>query len=338
MRVSVITPTYNKADYLAKTLASFRRQTVDDYEIVVVDDGSSDHTQAVLARYREHLPLKVITHTNRGRAASRNAAFDAAEGDILLMSDDDRIVVADFVEQHIKAHEQAEKPSFVVGAACGVISHLHAGLASTPQAARAIDEASVAFFNDSDVLERFDACVVARSFPEPTWHVISQQAFADYDEVVADVSAGWFLVYSGNMSVPRGGALEAGGFDRAFTGWGFEDTEFGYRMAQVGLASRVSTSAVSYHQWHPRDWDPARMRRNAQFFLDKHDTFEVQLFIHWLSTLWGDGTPLPFRTLATLITAARAQPDLAGAMSHMLHQGPRNALDALIQSVESFVS
>jgi glycosyltransferase involved in cell wall biosynthesis len=71
--VSVIVPTYNRARYIAETLDSALAQTHPRLEIIVVDDGSKDDTQAVLEPYRDR--VKVIRQDNQGLPATRNAGL-----------------------------------------------------------------------------------------------------------------------------------------------------------------------------------------------------------------------------------------------------------------------
>jgi glycosyltransferase involved in cell wall biosynthesis len=92
-RVSVIIPAYNAAKYLPSSIESVMAQTYPDWEIVVVDDGSSDNTKTVLSSYQELLQHKIqcIHQPNRGLPAARNAAIRAAKGEIVALLDADDI-------------------------------------------------------------------------------------------------------------------------------------------------------------------------------------------------------------------------------------------------------
>src|SRR5688572_3441692 len=91
--VSVIIPTFNGGSGLAPTIASLQRQTLRPFEIIVVDDGSTDETRAVAERARTlGLVDMVICHGTRcGRSAAINAAARFASGDLLLTVDADTI-------------------------------------------------------------------------------------------------------------------------------------------------------------------------------------------------------------------------------------------------------
>ena len=88
MRFSVIIPVYNKAHTLRRALDSVLVQTYRDFEVIVVDDGSTDDVDRVLASY--HAP-RVIHQKNGGVSAARNTGIEAATGDFICFLDaDDR--------------------------------------------------------------------------------------------------------------------------------------------------------------------------------------------------------------------------------------------------------
>ncbi|HMK69258.1 MAG TPA: glycosyltransferase family A protein, partial [Stellaceae bacterium] len=109
MRVSVVLRSRDEADRLRLTLASLTRQTV-GAEIVVVDDGSVDHTPNVIAEAAASLPLTVVRHeTARGRSAAANAGARAATGELLLFLDGDTLAGREFVAQHATLHATGDR-------------------------------------------------------------------------------------------------------------------------------------------------------------------------------------------------------------------------------------
>jgi glycosyltransferase involved in cell wall biosynthesis len=86
-RVSVVIPTYNCAKFLGRTIDSALRQTYRDFEIIVVDDGSTDGTQALVAAYEES--VRYVYQTNQGASAARNAALSRASGELIAYLDAD---------------------------------------------------------------------------------------------------------------------------------------------------------------------------------------------------------------------------------------------------------
>ena len=86
-RVSVILPVFNGAATIVNALGSVFAQSFTDFEIVVVDDGSTDDTASLLAEYRDR--IRVVSQSNRGLSAARNAGFRASNGEYLAFIDDD---------------------------------------------------------------------------------------------------------------------------------------------------------------------------------------------------------------------------------------------------------
>lgn len=106
MDLSVVIPTYNQADLLRECLRSLTTQTLepDRYEIVVVDDGSTDHTPAVIgeAQAGSRQVRSVRLPANRGRSAARNAGIAHAASPRIVFIDSDIIVRPDFLEWHLR--------------------------------------------------------------------------------------------------------------------------------------------------------------------------------------------------------------------------------------------
>lgn len=89
-KVSVIVPVYNMADCLEKGLASIREQVLEPLEIICVDDGSTDTSGDILATIaNEDSRVRVISQTNQGAGAARNAALQVAKGEFVAFMDPD---------------------------------------------------------------------------------------------------------------------------------------------------------------------------------------------------------------------------------------------------------
>jgi glycosyltransferase involved in cell wall biosynthesis len=86
-RVSVIIPIYNGAATIERALKSVFEQTFTDFEIVVVDDGSTDETPSVLAKFGDR--IRMIRQGNRGFPGARNAGVAASRGDLIALIDHD---------------------------------------------------------------------------------------------------------------------------------------------------------------------------------------------------------------------------------------------------------
>ena len=87
-KISIILPTYNRADVLSRAVDSVRRQTCLDWELIVVDDGSTDGTGAWLATLRDER-IRVLRQDNAGVYHARNAGLRAARGEYIAFLDSD---------------------------------------------------------------------------------------------------------------------------------------------------------------------------------------------------------------------------------------------------------
>ena len=98
-RVSVLIPTYNRDEYLAECLDSILEQSLRPYEVIVVDDGSSDATRQVLNNYESG--IKIIKSPNRGKPAALNLGLAAATGKYVWVFDDDDVALLDALERFV---------------------------------------------------------------------------------------------------------------------------------------------------------------------------------------------------------------------------------------------
>src|SRR5208283_4057898 len=106
MKFSVIVPTYNRIELLKKTLESLFRQNFKEYEVIVVNDGSSDGTNEYLSRLSEGSRIKYVHHANSGLAATRQAGLQCAGGEYIAFTDDDCVVPSDWLRKIHDAFQQ----------------------------------------------------------------------------------------------------------------------------------------------------------------------------------------------------------------------------------------
>ena len=110
-KVSVIIPTYNRAHLIGETLASVLAQTLADFEIIVVDDGSDDDTERCLAPFRDRLTYRRIEHS--GASAARNAGLEIARGQYIAFLDSDDLWEPQFLERMSVVLDSAPRAGYV---------------------------------------------------------------------------------------------------------------------------------------------------------------------------------------------------------------------------------
>jgi len=216
---SVLINTYNRATKLATTLRAVESQDTDceEFETIVVDDGSTDSTHTFLKKWRieSEKRLTVRHPSNRGPSAARNSAIRAASGDTLIFLGDDTVPKEGFLKSHIAFQRGAESAKQVaVGYTCWA-KHLH----QTP---------FLTYINEFG--------------PQFGYELLRRGMTMD-----------WRFVYTSNLSIRRS-FIDAlpDLFDEDFTTAALEDIDLGYRLHQAGATFVFLDNAVASHD-HPTD-------------------------------------------------------------------------------------
>jgi glycosyltransferase involved in cell wall biosynthesis len=116
-KVSVVIPTFNRATYLVNALESVISQTCAPLEIIVVDDGSTDNTADLAARFGDQ--IRYLTQQNSGPSSARNRGIREAQGDLIAFLDSDDVWLKEKLELQI---EQFARKQFLGLVATGYFS------------------------------------------------------------------------------------------------------------------------------------------------------------------------------------------------------------------------
>jgi glycosyltransferase involved in cell wall biosynthesis len=206
MRLSIVIATKDRAEYLDRALASFGKQIgAPPFEVIVVDNGSTDATAQVVERAKKVCPFEVdyVFEERPNRAAARNRGIAVARGHLVLFCDDDVYAPPGFLAAHEAAHTSS---NLVVN---GPILNV------------------------------------------PSYHDRPKPSPANYSRA---------FVCTCNVSIPKAALDAVGGFDAQFNLYGWEDTDLGVRLRDVGLRWSFAWDAYIWHIKPPHD-----------------DTLEVQL-------------------------------------------------------------
>lgn len=213
--LGVVIPTYNRSEALLECLVHLENQTWKDFEVVVVDDGSTDSTPKVMESYLAESPLAIryTRQDNRGPATARNLAISMLQAPVCLMIGDDILASSTLVEHHMTLHRG--QPELGV-AALGWTQWSTSGQTITP------------FMR---------------------WLGESPEQFA-YKDLLAGTEPIWHHFYSSNLSV-KTELLRRFPFNESFPYAAMEDSELGYRIhKQHGLKINFLPEALAYHL-HP---------------------------------------------------------------------------------------
>ncbi|HEX2095585.1 MAG TPA: glycosyltransferase [Longimicrobiaceae bacterium] len=265
-RASVVVPTYNQREALEITLRSFEHQAEAGgaWEVVVVDDGSTDGTDRAVEAYRAPYPLQYLRRPHAGRAAARNAGVERSRGEVVIFCDGDRPVGNRFVREHLRRHQGGERMVVVGGVWELYFSDLRARrddlLADLPHDLRRHQRLARQPAYTRAVYRMFDADGETRH------------------------AAPWIAFFSGNASVGARMLRDAGGFDPGFVEWGFEHFELGYRLHAAGARFVHHPAARNYHLAHRRKegFYERSIRSSLAYFRAHHPSPAVQLFEEFL--------------------------------------------------------
>jgi glycosyltransferase involved in cell wall biosynthesis len=103
-KVSVIIPTYNRAHLVGKAIQSVLDQTFSDFEVIVVDDGSTDNTRKVVSQFKDK--VRYIYQDNKGRSAARNSGMRNSRGQYITFLDSDDHYLPDKLRKQVESMDK----------------------------------------------------------------------------------------------------------------------------------------------------------------------------------------------------------------------------------------
>ncbi|MBY5961832.1 glycosyltransferase [Marinobacter nauticus] len=113
--VSIITPTFNRADYLPIAVESVLAQTMPEFELIVIDDGSTDNTSEVMERYTSDSRVRYFKQENQGQSIARNRGIEAAKGDYICFLDSDNAWLETKLSKSLQAFKENPEADIVYG-------------------------------------------------------------------------------------------------------------------------------------------------------------------------------------------------------------------------------
>lgn len=213
--VSVVITTFKRWPVLELTLDALRAQQWPQLQVVVMDDGSGDETWESLNSYRrlhaDHFRLTIATQNNQGQGLARNNALGLVEEDLVLFLGDDIVPEPGLISAHVERHRTLQQPAAVVG----FTDWYRQGMSVSP------------------FMEMVN--VEGHQF--------------GYDHMTSGTDQPFTCFYTSNISIDRT-ILGDDPFDAAFSSYGWEDVELGYRLSQRGVRIVYEEAARAGH-FHP---------------------------------------------------------------------------------------
>ncbi|MBO4786203.1 MAG: glycosyltransferase [Prevotella sp.] len=269
MFFSFIIPVFNRPDEVDELLESLTKQSVKDFEVLVVEDGSSVTCEEVCRKYEERLDLHYFKKPNSGPGQSRNYGAERAKGEYLIILDSDVVVPEGYLDAVKKELESAPTEAF------GGPDAAHDSFTPTQ---KAISYSMTSFFTTGGIRGGSSLLRGGRG--------------GALDK---------FYPRSFNMGVRRDVYLKLGGFSKMRFG---EDIDFSYRIVEAGYRPRLFPDAWV---WHKRRTDFKKFFRQvynsgiARINLEKRHPGTMKL-VHLLPTVFTIGVII----LVLLAAVARA--------------------------------
>lgn len=208
VKISIVVPFYNSSATLEKALRSIEQQTLSDYEVILVDDGSSDASPDIARQF----PWQTIRNNERlGPAKSRNVGIRTAKGEIIAFMDSDCIADRHFLA-NIKLEFDLDRQAEVI-----------AGNTKIPKSTLL-----------GDCISELGSPGGANAGFERIWRV-SPEGYTSH-------------VSSCNFAARRTVFEKHGLFDESFAYAGGEDAEFSHRLAMAGVRIRHCPNVVVWHE------------------------------------------------------------------------------------------
>ena len=240
--ISVIIPTYNRIEKLLKVLGSLEMQDLDKtfFEVIVVDDGSTDSTESDLRTFmgKTALSIKYFKQANKKQGAARNLGLRHAKMPLIVFIGDDIMPSPNFLGEHLNFHQKNNRDG----------KNSLIGYTTWPEDMRTT----------------------------PFMRYINEYGYQfGYSLIHGNGPLPFNFFYTSNISIPKAllDALEHV-FDEDFDTYGWEDAEVGYRLEKSGMRLFYNPDAVAYHD-HPMNIVSFRRRQYnvgmaSRIFLKRH--------------------------------------------------------------------
>ncbi|MUV59832.1 glycosyltransferase family 2 protein [Halobacterium sp. CBA1126] len=236
-KVSIITPTYNRGDILPRAIDSVLNQSFENFEYIVVDDASTDRTQAIVEEYEDDRIRYLRHEANRRQAAARNTGIEAANGEYVAFIDsDDEWLPKKLARQ---MDEISQRDNDWIGIYCD----------STTQRTSRLKE------------------VITKLFPYEVREEGREELMRDILAMQGNISAGSSLVVRTNV------AREIGGFDETLPR--HEDIDFVLRLLQEGNLAYLDEELVIVHE--SPDPTAEQIKNSKEILLDKFEEEITQI-------------------------------------------------------------
>lgn len=288
--ISVIMPTYNKETRLMLALKSLENQDfpLDQWELVLVDDGSKKNTKEMVDKLNLKINYKYIFQDNSGRSVARNKGIANSKGNILVFMDDDLIASPQFLTNHAMLHISHEYDNLIVHGAIYEITYskffedpingvLYSEYGEYENKVPKLEEKCNKILSFKE-----DFALFSRYFSKKTRF----ERGVEYELTLPQnrQAVPWIGFNGGNVSVARCIVEKAGCFDEKLgKKWGAEDIELGFRINELDVLWMYSNAACNYHISHYRKNVFEVGKESHEYCKKKHPTIAMEYLWNFLT-------------------------------------------------------
>lgn len=308
MKVSVVIPTYNQQERLRLVLCGLEGQTLppESFEIIVVEDGSTDGTVEMLAQLSMGNLHVLDLGIHQGRNPARNLGIETAQGELVVLLDGDALPAPDLLERYCEAFAQFGEQTVLNGFHYSLADMEHFRNPETGELFGAVTSSVVQEYltlhrQEMVVTEenvRADFAAVRRracegGYPYPESAELQRQILS-MQAACPKGAIRWLGFIPHNGAVGRKLLHEADGFDERISfseGW-----ELAYRLQTHHGADVQPVKADSFHLYHYHDFatpdavlqETAARYRAIEYMAEKHGDSRIRMLYFWYASLWPD--------------------------------------------------
>ena len=231
MELSVIIPTYNRANTLRQCLEYLQKQNVRGFEVIVVDDGSTDETKKIVEDIKANswLDLHYSYQKNQKQGIARNLGIKKAQGEIILFLGDDILALPNLIENHLMVHRAFPFPNIAV-------------LGYTTWAPFLEINDYMKFLESSGLQFHYNKINNLKPFTK-----FEEYKTSDFKGKFLSPKKQYWFFYTSNISLKKAVLLKEC-FDVNFKAYGWEDIELGLRLTKKeDLHLYYNPEAEAYH-------------------------------------------------------------------------------------------
>ncbi|OOM71137.1 chondroitin synthase [Clostridium puniceum] len=272
-RVSIIIPTFNRSNLLNLTLNSLLMQSlsINEFEVIIVDDGSTDDTVSVIDKFDGELNIKYFYQEDNGfrAATARNVGINNSEGEICVFIDSGILLASNAIDEQIKLHN-LHSNSAIIGYVYGFDEY--------NENYEKLIKMNIDSFNVDKYFNKLEEDKILD---------LRESIYFDIGDDLTKWPAPWVIFFTAYVSVKKETLINIGMFDESFDTWGGEDIDLGINLYKNDTKIILSRKLRCIHYPHekfktkisPEEMEKHTLRKK-EYLNQKHKLYSTEIFIN----------------------------------------------------------